>query len=131
MRENVDPALWGPAAWKFLDYLAKACDAESAPSYRRFIELLPDVLPCERCREHSAVYIAEHPVDTSDLEGWLKNFQDAVSHRKSQERRSAPPRKPRYFWVGVLIAVVAVLLLIVGLSKLVFAPTESNDSSSS
>lgn len=135
MRQNVDPALWGPSAWKFLDYCAKACDPGSAQSYKKWIELLPEVLPCEQCREHSAAYIASHPVDTSDLNGWIKKFQSAVSHRKAQEspqRQQQPPcAKRRMFLVvvGVLTVALALVLLIVGLSKLMSGSTENNETS--
>lgn len=135
MRQNVDPAVWGPAAWAFLNYAAKACDESSAESYREFIQLLPAVLPCEQCRGHSAAYISENPVETDNLEAWLARFQAAVSKRKGaavasggQGGRkgcsrcvSSSPRsmgKAFLLVVGILLGFSALLLLIAGLVKL-------------
>lgn len=128
----MDPAVWGPAAWAFLNYAAKACDESSADSYRAFIQLLPSVLPCEQCRGHSAAYISEHPVETDNLEAWLARFQAAVSKRKGAVAREQGVRrgctkcvsssrsmgKAFLLIVGILLALSALLLLIAGLVKL-------------
>lgn len=89
MRANVDPQLWGPPAWEFLKYCAEACDDATAPSYKKFIELLPEVLPCEQCRHHSSEYISSNPVDTSNLKDWIERFKRAVSMRKAREAQQA------------------------------------------
>jgi hypothetical protein len=65
-----------------LQSTAVACDESSADAYRAFIELLPEVLPCERCRTHARDYIARNPVDTRDLTAWLKRFEEHVAVRK-------------------------------------------------
>ncbi len=81
----MDPRLWGPPGWEFLTYCAEACDDASAPSYKKFMELLSDVIPCEQCRQHSTEYISSNPVDTSNLKDWLNRFKQAVSIRKAKE----------------------------------------------
>ena len=143
MRPNVDPKLWGPPAWAFLRYCAVACDNTCSESYRRFIELLPEVLPCEQCRVHSAAYIVDNPVDTNNLVKWIDRFQQAVSKRKAIEGADdgaptvevvAVPKKGGgcsncakgatakfrivLLVLGVLVACVALVLLVVGLVKL-------------
>jgi hypothetical protein len=85
MRRNVHPSVWGPPAWSFLQSIAVACDDTSAEAYRAFLELLPEVLPCERCRAHSREYIAKNPVDTRNLAAWLRRFEERVSERKQQD----------------------------------------------
>lgn len=82
MRTNVPPELWGPSAWTFLDYCAAGADPSSPSSFYDFIELLPAVLPCERCREHAAAYLAEKPVRGSEARAWLKAFRQDVEKRK-------------------------------------------------
>lgn len=138
-RPNVDPKIWGPPAWKFLRYCAVACDDTCSESYRRFLELLPDVLPCEQCREHSAAYIVENPVDTNNLVKWIDRFQQAVSKRKAIEgaddvgasaalqkgggcsncsKGAAAKFRVVLLILGALVACVALILLVVGLVKL-------------
>lgn len=85
-RRNVHPSVWGPPAWAFLRSSAEACDEESQEAYRAFFELLPQVLPCARCREHSRSYLREHPVDVKDLPAWLTRFEAHVQRSKLQTR---------------------------------------------
>jgi len=134
MRQNVDPKQWGPQAWSFLRHCATACDESSGPSYKSFLELLPSVLPCEQCREHSGAYIAENPVDTGDLVGWVERFRRAVSQRKGSGGGASPPvpaesgscsgcagaakLRMALLVLGATVACVAVVLLVVGLVKL-------------
>ncbi len=129
MRQNLDPAVWGPAAWSFLRSCASACDEGSQEAYKRFFATLPDVLPCEQCREHSARYLAAHPVDTSDLVGWVDRFRRAVGERKATQATQLAQAAPRAcascglgrkiaLWVLAALAVVALVLLLLGLAKL-------------
>jgi hypothetical protein len=131
MRENVDPKTWGPPAWTFLESCAKACDEASAQSYRDFLGLLPDVLPCEQCRVHSAEYISKNPVDTDNLTDWIRRFKRAVA---SQKARATTPQKQSLpcsacggpkgvarvtlIIIGSVVAIAALVLLIIGLVKL-------------
>jgi len=119
-RKNVHPGVWGPPAWAFLKSAAEACDADSAQAYRDFFQLLPQVLPCERCREHCSVYLRENPIDVDDLPGWVARFEASVAEAKRAEKQgscaSAGP-KPGLgggsggFWVAVLVLALAVVLI--------------------
>jgi hypothetical protein len=129
MRQNVDPKVWGPSAWSFLHHCVTACDESCSNSYQKFLELLPEVLPCEKCREHSKVYIAANPVDTSNLVSWLDRFRSAVAKRKVSEGGAALPggckgcnnaakQRMALLVLGAVVACVALGLLVVGLVKL-------------
>jgi hypothetical protein len=129
MRQNVDPKVWGPSAWSFLHHCVVACDETCSNSYKKFLELLPEVLPCEKCREHSGAYIAANPVDTSNLVGWLDRFQLAVAKQKVSASGAAPPggckgctsvakHRTALLLLGAVVACVALVLLVVGLVKL-------------
>lgn len=53
---GVDPAKWGPGAWRFLHFASmifpdKPTDAVLG-AYRVLFHVLPEVLPCSRCRNH-------------------------------------------------------------------------------
>jgi len=88
-RKNVHPGVWGPPAWAFLKSAAEACDADSAQAYRDFFQLLPQVLPCERCREHCSVYLRENPIDVDDLPGWVARFEASVAEAKRAEKQGS------------------------------------------
>jgi hypothetical protein len=129
MRQNVDPKVWGPSAWSFLHHCVTAYDETCSNSYKNFLELLPEVLPCERCREHSGAYIAANPVDTSNLVSWLDRFRSAVAKRKVSEGSAATPGgckgcsnaaklRTALLVLGAVVACVALVLLVVGLVKL-------------
>jgi hypothetical protein len=129
MRQNVDPKVWGPNAWAFLRHCAIACDETSSESYKNFLELLPKVLPCEQCREHSGAYIAANPVDTGDLVTWLDRFQAVVANRRGpesghgatkpvQDCGGAAKLRTALFVLCAVAACVALALLVVTLVKL-------------
>lgn len=137
MRQNVDPKIWGTCAWTFLRHCAEACDDTCQESYRQFIELLPEVLPCEQCREHSGRYIMENPVDTDDLVSWIDRFRLAVAERKAKDIPQNPAKtlsrtegcsrcgesrktiiRNVLLILGVLIGCALVILIVVGLVKL-------------
>jgi hypothetical protein len=113
MRKNLDPSLWGPGAWQFLRQCAEACDDESRHHYLRLFHLLPDILPCETCREHSREYLLESgPEHEKNLLRWLQDFETAVRLRKHNESRKKST--PRMF----LLLVVVMLSLILGVCLL-------------
>lgn len=53
---GVDPAKWGPGAWRFLHYLTLLFPDAPSPlksrPFRKLFRLLPQVLPCGKCRAH-------------------------------------------------------------------------------
>jgi hypothetical protein len=117
----VDPRLWGPPAWQFLRHAAEACDASSSDAYRKFFSLLPEILPCEKCRAHSSEYLAQVPIDTSNLEAWVDAFQRDVAFRKTTSgawggAASAGHNAPS---VGVVV-VVSILVGLVAAALLIF-----------
>jgi hypothetical protein len=85
MRVNVPPKVWGSCAWTFLDACAVGVDSQSSAAFSRFLELLPEVLPCEQCRKHAGAYLASHPIRDREPRAWLQAFRAAVEKRKAGE----------------------------------------------
>lgn len=122
MRKDVDPRVWGPKAWDFLEYCAEAIDEESENQYKHLIELLPEVLPCGECRYHTRKYLQEHPLDTKNLKTWLKAFRAAVSSRKQSGAPACGCSAGKtygqslggasFLWVAVLVVAVLALVLL-------------------
>jgi hypothetical protein len=109
MRENLDPKFWGPNAWQFLQDCAVSVDDESYPSYQQLIALLPQVLPCENCRNHCDMYLRDHPLPPpSHLHDWLGNFQATVRARKDEENGTTPTV------TGTIMTIILAIILLVG-----------------
>jgi hypothetical protein len=53
---GISPNVWGPSAWAFIHLTAMAepddFDKTRLVFYKRFFELLQELLPCEKCRQH-------------------------------------------------------------------------------
>ena len=90
MRTDVDPSVWGSSGWAFLRNCLNSSDAASRPYHQQLLRLLPEVLPCGRCRRHSREYLGMHPPEQApNLSGWLRDFEEAVRRRTSEEPRSS------------------------------------------
>lgn len=90
MRENLDPKQWGPCAWNFMENCAKGCDGVSMAAYEEFVRLIPDLLPCEACRNHASEYIKMHPVIRSDPAAWVRAFREHVAAAVARRRVPEP-----------------------------------------
>jgi hypothetical protein len=108
-RVDYDPRLWGGAGWTFLEYCARGLDGESSRSFGRFVELLPDLLPCEDCRRHTAEYLKTRPLDLKDPIGWVSTFRASVAARIAQERGVTNDSLTLCAFVALAAAVVAAL----------------------
>ena len=109
MRRNVNPKIWGPYAWQFLEDCADSVDEGSYGSYKRLIDLLPELLPCTRCRDHCKEYLHLHPLPPVEgLRDWLAKFRQSIKRRTDLEEGKLPGGVRST--VSVLVAVVLVCL---------------------
>jgi hypothetical protein len=88
---------WGPLIWKILHTLAEKAgrqsntilQADEMRAWILFVKHLPTVLPCEDCRGHAKIYIAEHPFEPPEsypawnlyVRMYLYTFHEAVNTR--------------------------------------------------
>ena len=119
LRENIDPRVWGPYAWKFLESLvcslppSPSDNSESLPSYSTsdvdlistltnfFEHDLGILLPCEKCRSHYANFIVSHPVTDSMVSRqrgleWIYTYQKSVASLKEQVENVDTPVFPSF-----------------------------------
>lgn len=62
---------WGPVVWAIIHTLAERAgkqtntiiQGDELRSWPLFVKLLPNILPCEECRDHATGYIKEHPFE--------------------------------------------------------------------
>ena len=88
-------AFWGPPFWVSIHSTAAAYKPEKAAAFKRFIQSLPELLPCEECCKNLAANLVKHPVDNylrnnHDLFMWSYILHDAVN----QEHNHRKPREP-------------------------------------
>ena len=115
MRKNLNPKVWGKTGWSFLKHCAEACDQDSFPRYLEFLKLLPEVLPCEKCRKHAADYLARNPPETGDnLSQWVEDFEANVRARKDAEL-AAPSEEGAAFTQGYLLLGLVLISLVLAL----------------
>ena len=94
---------WGPILWKYLHIIAekightgsKLIDTDQANYVRTLITMLPSILPCPDCQNHSETYLAANPFpslkDTygaamrDSVRTWLFLFHNSVRVSKGQE----------------------------------------------
>ena len=97
-----EPVEWGPTLWKILHSFAERSGRITNPMFqadekRQWVLLLttlPQVIPCDHCREHAAAWIATHPIAPlrdlpyAEVHGWLVDYlymlHDAVNSRLSK-----------------------------------------------
>lgn len=129
MRKNVNPSVWGRTGWMFLKHCAQACDDESFPRYLEFLHLLPEVLPCEKCRKHARDYLSTRPPKPGEsLTAWVEDFEASVRQRKAAEdaassRRSGEERLMRWSSWALVGFVLLVLVLLLCLTSLLLCAT--------
>lgn len=76
-----DKKVRGPVIWKFLHSVSVWYYNDFEDIYRKFfVEILPDMLPCEDCKNHYLSYIENNPPNLSGRDElfewvlWLHNY---------------------------------------------------------
>ena len=97
---GVDPARWGPPAWRLLHYLTLRYpdrpSARSLHAYRRVFASLPRILPCGQCRRHLKSAYRRSPPRISPTSGrgrlvrWFYNVHVHVN--RDLRKRVVRPR---------------------------------------
>lgn len=63
---NLNPRIWGPHAWFFLDSvilsLPNRLNNEQKKIYKDFFTSLQHILPCQACREHYKENLKKYPL---------------------------------------------------------------------
>ena len=124
---NINPELWGPSGWNFIHYAALGLEQSRLPSFRMFLDVLPDMLPCENCRSHARNYLSSHQVATaSDAFGFTVDFHNAVNSRLGKPTMDAIRAKELLFnphgkgrlgittsiVIGIIFLIAVILFLI-------------------
>lgn len=85
---------WGPNVWKLIHISALSYNPSKKHSYFSFIYSLPDLLPCEVCRDHLSQNLKNFPLTEEYLQSsdmlflWTYILHDIVNH---QLKKRSPP----------------------------------------
>lgn len=95
---NLNPVVWGPHAWFFLDSVVMGMPDTPSPSeaavYKSFFTSLQFLLPCLKCRLHYAANLEESPLTDDILASkdkmlrWLYDLHNKVRVSNGQQPRS-------------------------------------------
>ena len=86
-RQDVDPKIWGPHTWKFVESVYHSFpsipsaewgpeELETVTNIATFFQTLSSVLPCQKCREDYKKFLETYPIenslnDSEDLWLWI------------------------------------------------------------
>lgn len=89
MNSNIDPTIWGPNAWNFMEHVAFTFPIN--PSYedkknvKTFFTSIGYVLPCEKCRDNYFTHLKKLPLSDNVLSSraklinWLTQMHNQVN----------------------------------------------------
>jgi len=80
-----DPHEWGPIYWKFLLSLDGASDSVLE---KFFTDILPLIIPCNKCRIHLISYLEIHPA-SAPFKVWLDNLKLSIAVENSPPSQKA------------------------------------------
>jgi hypothetical protein len=85
---GIAPAIWGPHAWAFLHLTAfsesEEFDSKRTIYYKQLFQILQELLPCEKCRNHLRENLGKLPnLDTiqtkKELIHWVTKLHNLVN----------------------------------------------------
>ena len=94
MRQNLEPKIWGPHAWFFLESIAMAYPQE--PTYddkknaEKFFISLQLLIPCKKCRDNYKKHLKEYPLNEDILANrdnlfkWIVDIHNSVDPKKKR-----------------------------------------------
>lgn len=95
---NLNPEIWGPHAWFFLESIIigmpEELDDTEKEIYKNFFNSLQFLLPCKKCRLHYAINLEENPL-TDDVVGtrdamfkWINKLHNEVRTRNGKQTKT-------------------------------------------
>lgn len=93
---------WGEPAWILIHSIATTYQPEKAQAFKKFMEALSELLPCEVCQQN-----LKHKLQTTPPDQYLKNnhdcffwtymIHDLVNQSSNKDPRAGTPRQsPQY-----------------------------------
>jgi len=94
-RINLDPKIWGPYGWLFIESCiisySNNPNEKDRENFKNFLENIKNILPCSKCRDHFSDYIKNNPLNNNilstkeNLLKWLLGAKNII--RKKNNKR--------------------------------------------
>lgn len=93
MRINLNPEIWGPKAWFFIEsaiisYPDNPTNIEKE-NFKNFINSLIYILPCNKCRNNFKIHISKYPLNDNilnkknNLLNWIIKIHNISSNKNN------------------------------------------------
>lgn len=107
---GLEPVSWGPHVWAAIHIICLGApdmfQGSDQLSYHKFLDSLPYILPCEKCREHLKSHMERYPIDgalsggKTTLFKWSVNLHNAVNRSLGKKEMSVEDAMQH--WTAVL-----------------------------
>ena len=92
---------WGPPIWTTIHILASTLRPENASEFKRFLETLTHLLPCERCKQNLKTKLKMYPPDkyllnNDDAFFYTYLLHDAVNENITKTNPKTPKESPNF-----------------------------------
>ncbi|AXN90926.1 putative Evr1/Alr family thiol oxidoreductase [Namao virus] len=84
---NLNPSIWGPSGWFFLDTILYSLEKDESPqnltNVVNFFYSIKDILPCQSCRDNYVLFLQNNPlkcVNKEDLIQWFIKCHNEVNN---------------------------------------------------
>ena len=105
IKQNYNPKIWGPHAWKFLHMVALSYPSNPTSSdksaYKSFFLGLGKILPCKKCQENFSEHIKKFDINKyldgpDNLFEWIMSVNNEVSTSLDKWTSSTSSMKNMY-----------------------------------
>lgn len=117
----MDPKIWGPICWKFLECVAETYpnypDIEERENMRNFLIYLGKVLPCPMCRENYEKKLQVMPINekvlsnSKNLKKWITNLRDKIKRENKKYNKKKEKRKQ--LTINIISIIVMIIMIVI------------------
>ena len=135
MRQNLEPKVWGPHAWFFLESIAMGYPTNPTPTdiekTKLFFSSLKYVIPCAKCRNNFDKHSEDNPLTDEVLSSnetffkWIVDMHNAAREEKRTYEETfnyymkmySGKSTTKYTLYKIILVVVALLIIMFLLKK--------------
>ena len=131
MNINLNPLIWGPHGWFFLESIIISYPnnptTEDKNNYKNFFTYLKHVLPCEKCRYNYSRHLKNNPLNDKVLLNkdtffnWIINIHNLSNGYNKYKSKSSinyynmiySNNNNNYNYYNMIIIIIIIILLII------------------
>lgn len=98
----MDIKIWGNSLWELIHTISFKYTVNKKNNYNLFFNLLKNIIPCEKCRNHYIYYFNKYKIQNflnnhNDLIKWVNNLHNDVNKRLYKKTYSLKESKKKYY----------------------------------